>query len=218
MGNSVASRASFKEDVDEYMIRRKSSSSKRMYERKEFERKEESETFAVVPNITEIRGFVIWIFTIISYFVFILWTLLPRESLIYMGVSYYPSKYVHLFLLFTSQHQNVTRITRYWALALPSYIIITGLLIIVAYAGANLSITPPLDSMSTFTDEYARKPRDRSQRTNLKMQGQVPEVSDLPLRVVNRLFLSKMSLPSSEKKKKKKKKKERRRRRLMETE
>ena len=110
MGNSVASRASFKEDVDEYMIRRKSSSSKRMYERKEFERKEESETFAVVPNITEIRGFVIWIFTIISYFVFILWTLLPRESLIYMGVSYYPSKYVHLFLLFTSQHQNVTRI------------------------------------------------------------------------------------------------------------
>ena len=90
---------------------------------------------------------------------------------------------------------------------------------IVAYAGANLSITPPLDSMSTFTDEYARKPRDRSQRTNLKMQGQVPEVSDLPLRVVNRLFLSKMLLPSSEKKKKKKKKKkERRRRRLMETE
>ena len=93
MGNSVAGRASFKEDVDEYMERRRSLSESKS------ERKEE---FAVVPNITEIRGFVIWIFTIISYFVFILWTLLPRESLIYMGVSYYPSKYVHLFLLFTS--------------------------------------------------------------------------------------------------------------------
>ena len=108
---------------------------------------------------------------------------------------------------------DVTRSTilyRYWALALPSYIIITGILVIIAYAGANLSITPSLDSMSTFTDEYARKPRDRSQRTNLEMQGQVPEVSDLPLRVVNRLFLSKLILlsssSSSSKKKKKKKK------------
>ena len=99
MGNSVVGRASFKEDVDEYMERRRSLSESKS------ERKEE---FAVVPNITEIRGFVIWIFTIISYFVFILWTLLPRESLIYMGVSYYPSKYVHFFLHFTYTRRTTT--------------------------------------------------------------------------------------------------------------
>ena len=107
MGNSVVGRASFKEDVDEYMERRRSLSESKS------ERKEE---FAVVPNITEIRGFVIWIFTIISYFVFILWTLLPRESLIYMGVSYYPSKYVHFVLAFylhSRQQQTGTRQPHY---------------------------------------------------------------------------------------------------------
>ena len=206
MGNSLVDSASFKEDVDEYMKRRRSMS----------ETSGRKDTGESVPNITEIRGFVIWIFTIVSYFVFILWTLLPRDSLIYMGVSYYPSKYVFFFFLFfyfgvRCDAIDTFPLYRYWALALPSYIIITGILVIIAYAGANLSITPSLDSMSTFTDEYARKPRDRSQRTNLEMQGQVPEVSDLPLRVVNRLFLSKLILlPSSSSSSKKKKKKKKR--------
>ena len=83
MGNNILGSASFQEDLDEYMKRRR-----------ELYGEIEGEGPEPVPNIMEIRGFVIWIFTIISYFVFILWTLLPRDFLFYMGVTYYPSKYV----------------------------------------------------------------------------------------------------------------------------
>lgn len=122
-----------------------------------------------VPNSTEIRGFVIWMFTITSYAIFLLWTSLPRSTLLYFGVTYYPSKY--------------------WAIALPSYIIFTAFLGLIAYIATNLLITPSLDSFSTFTDDHSRKPRDRSKRANLQMRGEIPEVSDLPLNVVNKLFL-----------------------------
>ena len=123
-----------------------------------------------VPNTTEIYGFAIFCFTIISYGIFILWAFLPKSLLWYVGVTYYPSKY--------------------WAIAFPSLMIFTGLFTLLAYAGINLCITPSLDSFSTFMDKFSRKPRDRSQRTNLEDHGRVPAVSDLPLSVVNKLFFS----------------------------
>lgn len=123
-----------------------------------------------VPNITEIYGFAIFSFTIISYGIFILWAFIPEEILHYLGVSYYPSKY--------------------WAIALPSYMIFSGLLGLLGYVAMCLIKTPPLDSFSTFTDTHARKPRDRSQRKNLGGHGKVPAVSDLPLSVINKLFHS----------------------------
>jgi len=153
--------ASMKEDMDKMMRRRLRSSSFSKSRKRDVE---------PVPNITEIYGFAIFSFTIVSYIIFILWTFIPEETLIYMGVTYYPGKY--------------------WAIALPSFLIFCGILGLLTYVSVNLIITPALDSFSTFTDNFARKPRDPSQRGNLDTKGKVPPVSDLPLSVVNRLFFS----------------------------
>ena len=86
-------------------------------------------------------GFVAWIATHICYALFVLWAYIPEERLRQIGVTYYPAKY--------------------WALALPCYVLVTLSAIQVLYWTYNMMHLPPLESMSTIVDEYSKQPNER---------------------------------------------------------
>jgi hypothetical protein len=67
-------------------------------------------------NATGVNAFVAWIASIVVFIVFLLWAFSPKYLLHGIGITYYPS--------------------RYYAIALPAYIIITVFLIVIGkYVG-----------------------------------------------------------------------------------
>jgi len=119
---------------------------------------------------TEVYGFVLWITTFVIYVIFLLWAFLPEETLIGFGITYYPAKW--------------------WAIALPSYVLVSGVFVLVAYVSYNLMHTNPLQSFGTFTDCYSRY-LDKAERERAALGSSdysIPEVSDLPIATVNRLL------------------------------
>jgi phosphatidylinositol N-acetylglucosaminyltransferase subunit P len=66
---------------------------------------------------------------------YLVWAYVPESMLQSAGITYYPSKY--------------------WALAVPSYLLFIIPLVIIAYCGLNMMDTPPLHSMDTITGAAA---------------------------------------------------------------
>lgn len=80
-----------------------------------------------------IFSFVAWISSIFVYLCFIGWAFLPEETLHYIGITYYPS--------------------RYYAVALPSYLILLFILSGIGYIGYNLTITLEPENRETIRDK-----------------------------------------------------------------
>ena len=120
-----------------------------------------------ILNAVEVYGFVGWVVTIAAYVSYLLWALLPDEALASVGMTYYPS--------------------RWWAVALPAWFVVTCCCILVAYIGLNLVRTPPLSSLDTLTDPMARRLPGTMQWRDVNAEG-TPGFSDMPLAVVNRLL------------------------------
>ncbi|CAA3012212.1 phosphatidylinositol N-acetylglucosaminyltransferase subunit P-like [Olea europaea subsp. europaea] len=51
----------------------------------------------------------------------------------------------------------VSNLFRYWALAMPTYVMVTIVLAIGFYIGLNFMATPPPTSLSTMFDEFSRE-------------------------------------------------------------
>ncbi|CAL9752721.1 unnamed protein product [Musa acuminata subsp. burmannicoides] len=89
------------------------------------------------PKPSEVYGFVGCITTVIAAVIFIVWAYTPEPWLHYLGITYYPSKY--------------------WAIAIPSFLIVTVVLAMVSYLGLNFMVTPPPTSFNIMFDEYSRE-------------------------------------------------------------
>lgn len=81
---------------------------------------------------SEIHFFVSWITSFIAYAIYLFWAFMPESVLLALGITYYPS--------------------RYWALAIPSYVIVTTLTYVAIYNAINLAVTPSLDALCTMRD------------------------------------------------------------------
>lgn len=127
------------------------------------------------PPPTEVRsrapefyGFVAWSSTYLLYCFFLLWALLPDTYLVWLGISWYPSRQV--FIVPVNLHAQpaypyfsvsflrtlycaVRRYhhTREWALLLPAYTVVLVLLTYCAYLALALSGTPSFSDVSTVT-------------------------------------------------------------------
>lgn len=77
-------------------------------------------------------SFIAWVATYFLYIIFVVWSLLPSHFLHSFGVTYYPSKY--------------------YAIAIPSYLLVFIILIGIAYIGLNMMTTEPPESFLTFRD------------------------------------------------------------------
>ena len=87
-------------------------------------------------NATGVYAFVAWIASMVVFVVFLLWAFSPRYILHQIGITYYPS--------------------RYYAIALPAYIIILIFVVNIAYIGINLMMTLEPDDMFTIKDSQTR--------------------------------------------------------------
>ncbi|KAL2463758.1 Phosphatidylinositol N-acetylglucosaminyltransferase [Forsythia ovata] len=89
------------------------------------------------PKPSEVYGFVGSITAVVATVIFIIWAYVPDCWLHSIGIYYYPS--------------------RYWALVVPTYVMVTIVLAIGLYIGLNFMATPPPTSLSTMFDEFSRE-------------------------------------------------------------
>ncbi|KAI0141558.1 PIG-P-domain-containing protein [Xylariaceae sp. FL1272] len=85
----------------------------------------------------EYYGFVLYLFSSLTFLVYLLWAYLPAPFLHALGIYYYPN--------------------RWWALAIPSFITMLLVYIYVALALLNTEVlTLPMTSIETIVDEAAK--------------------------------------------------------------
>lgn len=128
----------------------------------------------------EVYGFAGWMVSAIAYITCLVWALVPVHYFDEIGVTYYPSQY--------------------WAVALPGWLVMLVVFVFSGYVLVNMINTAPLDSMDTMTDPMARPPAVlRHRRGDIDNDGvyaaATPEISDLPLELVNRLMFQKRERP-----------------------
>ncbi|KAI1761777.1 PIG-P-domain-containing protein [Hypoxylon sp. FL1150] len=85
----------------------------------------------------EYYGFVLYLFSTLTFLIYLLWAYLPSPFLHALGIYYYPN--------------------RWWALAVPAWLVMLIVFIYVALAAYNTEyLTLPLDSIETLVDEAAK--------------------------------------------------------------
>ncbi|KAJ4773778.1 Phosphatidylinositol N-acetylglucosaminyltransferase subunit P [Rhynchospora pubera] len=87
------------------------------------------------PKPSEVYGFVGSITTVIATVIHLVWAYAPEPLLHSLGITYYPSKY--------------------WALAVPSVLIVLVFCMLVLYLGLNFLAMPPTSAHSTIYEEYS---------------------------------------------------------------
>jgi phosphatidylinositol N-acetylglucosaminyltransferase subunit P len=84
----------------------------------------------------EYYGFVLYLFSSLTFLMYLLWSYLPSPFLHALGIYYYPN--------------------RWWSLALPSFLVMLLVYIYVALASYNTGyLTLPLSSIETIIDDAA---------------------------------------------------------------
>uniref|UniRef100_UPI00358EB281 phosphatidylinositol N-acetylglucosaminyltransferase subunit P isoform X2 n=1 Tax=Myxine glutinosa TaxID=7769 RepID=UPI00358EB281 len=91
---------------------------------------------------------------------FLVWAFVPESWLHSTGLTYWPQKY--------------------WAVALPAYLITTVAFGYTVLLSLNIMTTPSLDSLSSITDPFAEM-----QDIEETLPGGIPLLRDLPLSTVN---------------------------------
>jgi len=121
------------------------------------------------PKPSEVYGFVGSISVVVATVIFLVWAYVPDPWLHAIGIFYYPS--------------------RYWALAVPTYVMVTIVLAIGFYIGLNFMVTPPPTSLNTIFDEYSREPSsfEPSEEDN---ELPIEPISDIGINQINDLMFN----------------------------
>ncbi|XP_044470526.1 phosphatidylinositol N-acetylglucosaminyltransferase subunit P-like [Mangifera indica] len=116
------------------------------------------------PKTSEVYGFVGSITTVVTTVLFLVWAYVPQRWLHAIGISYYPS--------------------RYWALAVPAYAMVTVVLALSFYIGLNFMSTPSSTSLNTMFDEFSREPSN---------SVSVPEGDEQPIEPISEIGIHKIN-------------------------
>jgi len=124
-------------------------------------------------------AFISWIASISVYIVFVFWAFAPSQVLHSIGLIYYPN--------------------RYWAVALPSYIIVASILVGLTYIGINMMSTFDPQDLRTVTDDQSRYSTETNGFTSFtSSKDGIPDLCDMdPVAVTNLLVASRSQKNSS---------------------
>jgi len=111
------------------------------------------------PNSSRcIYGYVLYLVSFGSLFLYLFWAIIPSEVFHLMGLTYFPSKY--------------------WSIAFPVFVLTLMFISIVClYPSVNYLFTPSLNQSITVVDNSSRKSIIDKHKT---FKG-IPPISDLPL-------------------------------------
>lgn len=104
-------------------------------------------------------SFVAWIASFLVYATFLLWAFLPTELLTNIGFTYYPS--------------------RYYAIALPAYVLVVYVLANLAYLGYNMISTVDPSDFRSFRDKVHDDRRAPSVYQKFHKGDSVPDLGDI---------------------------------------
>jgi len=116
---------------------------------------------------TEVYGFVGAISTLVGFVVFLMWAYLPEPWLHTMGITYYPN--------------------RYWAMAVPAYVLVSIVFVVAFYSSLNSMATPAPCSLNSLFDEYTRGPSSCAQVLR-ETDRPIDAICDVPITTVNALL------------------------------
>ncbi|KAJ1733352.1 hypothetical protein LPJ61_001601 [Coemansia biformis] len=116
----------------------------------------------------EYYGFVVYLVSLATFAVYLLWAYLPDQALEAAGITYYPD--------------------RYWAVALPAWWLVTVAFICLFNVAMNMYSTPLLSSMDNITDPFSNLHCGVADADAFCYEevGGIPPVGDIPISLVNR--------------------------------
>ncbi|KAM0926227.1 hypothetical protein ACQ4PT_003369 [Festuca glaucescens] len=123
---------------------------------------------AAGPKPSEVYGFVGSITTVIATAVYLAWAYTPEPWLHSLGITYYP--------------------TKYWAVAVPAFVMVAVALSLLAYVGSNFLATPPPTSFNSIFDEYSRERATMIDATEQEAERPIEPISDISIHHINSLM------------------------------
>lgn len=135
---------------------------------------------AAASNSSEKYGFVVYVGSLLAWWLYLFWAFTPDAYLKQLGLEWYPN--------------------REWAVLVPSWIMVSVVYAYVAYFALNLYHTPALDSLTTLVDTQAHllpRKRDVAGRSSALPaydinadlgfeEDYIPPLYDLPAGMINR--------------------------------
>ncbi|KAK6119996.1 hypothetical protein DH2020_046236 [Rehmannia glutinosa] len=79
---------------------------------------------------------------------------------------------------------------RYWALAVPTYFMVTIVLAIGFYIGVNFMATPPPTSLNSMFDEFSREPVSEISSTDDDDEQPIEPISDIGINQINDIMFN----------------------------